>query len=238
MLLEVVYKPTSLFSLRKSDATNPAAKSLIAPSPYSIKMALINAAITFKSFDDDIFEMIKNLEIHYNLPDFICVNNCFVKNQSKYEIKTKKEDVNLEDIEGHAFKTTIGFREYVYYNDLVKILIKTEIKEKEKIDFLKSLLIRINYFGKRGCFFQFMEAKEYNDDRRPLGYSYIFDEVISAKHEKNMIIFKMDDVDKGAKFTNMNSYSREKAKRISKIYCFEYEQYRANKNFTLLRKIK
>jgi hypothetical protein len=238
MLLEVVYKPTSLFSLRRSDATNPAAKSLIAPSPYSIKMALINAAITFKSFDDDIFEMIKNLEIHYNLPDFICVNNCFVKNQSKYEIKTKKENVNLEDIEGYAFKTTIGFREYVYYNNLVKILIKTEIKEKKDIDFLKSLFMRVNYFGKRGSFFQFIEAKEYYDNKRPPGYSYIFDEIVSNNYGKNMIIFKMDDVDKEAKFANMNSYSGEKAKRVSKIYCFEYEQYRANKNFTLLRKIK
>ncbi|HHW57317.1 hypothetical protein [Thermoanaerobacter uzonensis] len=236
MFLEAVYKPTSLFSLRRSDATNPAAKSLIAPSPYSIKMALINAAITFKSFDDNIFEMIKNLEIHYNLPDYICINNCFVKNQSKYEIKTKKSDVDLEKIEGLAFKTTIGFREYVYYSDLIKILIR--VKREENIDFLKSLLMRINYFGKRGSFFQFIEAKEYIDNERPSGYSYIFDDAVLNNYNHNMIIFKMDDVDKNAKFDNMNSYSKEKAMRVSKIYCFEYEQYRANKNFTLLRKIK
>lgn len=145
--------------------------------------------------------------------------------------------MDLEEIAGCAFKTTIGFREYVYYSGLIKILIKFDGK-KENIDFLKLLLLRVNYFGKRGSFFQFIGVKEYDDNEKPSGYSYIFNDVVSNDYDKNMIIFKMDDVDKNAKFDNMDSYSKEKAMRVSKIYCFEYEQYRANKNFTLLRKIK
>ena len=46
MWLAVSYQPTSLFSLKLSSATNSAGKSLPVPSPYAVKMALLNAIIT------------------------------------------------------------------------------------------------------------------------------------------------------------------------------------------------
>jgi len=47
----VIYKPTALFSLKDSNATNSGAKSLFMPSPYSIKMAILNQAITLDGVD-------------------------------------------------------------------------------------------------------------------------------------------------------------------------------------------
>jgi len=38
------YQPTALFSLKISSATSSVGKTLIVPTPYSIKMALVDAA--------------------------------------------------------------------------------------------------------------------------------------------------------------------------------------------------
>jgi len=46
MQFSVKYMPTALFSLKDSNATNSGAKALFLPSPYAIKMAILNQAIT------------------------------------------------------------------------------------------------------------------------------------------------------------------------------------------------
>lgn len=47
----VKYLPTALFSLKDSNSTNSGAKSLFLPSPYSIKMALLNQIITIEGVE-------------------------------------------------------------------------------------------------------------------------------------------------------------------------------------------
>ncbi|EYE89418.1 hypothetical protein Q428_02925 [Fervidicella metallireducens AeB] len=208
MWLEVVYRPTSLFSLRKSEATNPAAKTLISPSPYSVKMALINACITFFSLDLALekFELIRDLEILFNLPQYFCINNSFVKIQKEPKVKEN----------GKAFQPTVAFREYIYYNDTVKIAFKTNNESEEK--FLKLLLMRINYFGKRGSFFQYSCYNSYTDEL-PDGYCYLFTKE-SIDDNKKKILIKMDDFSHEAKFENISNYSESKAMRDTKIFLF------------------
>ncbi len=225
MWLEVVYRPTSLFSLRRSDATNPAAKTLFSPSPYAVKMALLNVAITFFSIETALknFEFIKNLEIHFNLPKYLCANNCFIKIQK--EPKKAKP--------GIVFESTVAFREYVYFGNDIKIIFKLD--NISNVDFLKSLLIRINCFGKRGCFFQFIKFNLY--DVIPDGYSYLLTKD-SIEDGKEKILIKMDDFSKESTFLKVSTYSPESNNcRNSKIYCFNIKQLRANKNFTLYRKV-
>lgn len=224
MWLEVVYRPTSLFSLRKSDVTHPAAKTLISPSPYTIKMALINAAINFFSMDfaKENFNMIRDLEIQFSLPKYICVNNCFVKIQK--EPKEKKP--------GQAFQSTVAFREYIYYQDILKLLIR--VNEQNKTDILKSLFMRINYFGKRGCFFQFICFNEYKKYDLINNYSCIFSKNTIRPNTVGILI-SMDDFAKDATFNNADIYSKENAKREQKIYCFNIRQLKANRNYTLYK---
>ena len=45
MWLEVEYIPTSLFSFKDINATNTAARSLLIPTPFAVKMALISVCI-------------------------------------------------------------------------------------------------------------------------------------------------------------------------------------------------
>lgn len=236
MWLEAIYLPTTLFSLKSSSATNSAGKSLISPSPYSVKMALLNAAITFGSIElitdrkEENFRLIRDLEIRFALPEKIIVNNCFVKIQKaiRTDSQSKKDNPNLQ------FQSTVAFREYVYFNGEIKIAFKIKEPNLLSLEFLKKWLMRINYFGKKGCFFQFIGFNEF--EKLPKDYSSLLDDKICAG-----IMFPMDDVvkDKKVKFENMNNYSKSKnAKREEQIHIFPFELKTANKNFTHFEKFK
>ena len=44
MWLLAIYEATTLFSLKTSDATSSGGRTLLAPTPYAIKMGLLDAA--------------------------------------------------------------------------------------------------------------------------------------------------------------------------------------------------
>jgi len=232
MWLEIKYKPTTLFSLKMSSATSSAGKSLISPSPYTVKMALLNAIITYDSLEKakEKFELIRDLEMRFALPNRIVVNNCLIK------IVKDNDKVSPAIKKISPFKSTIAFREYVYVNNELKIAVKTKEREnpfiQSDLDFLKKWFMHINYFGKRGCFFQFISTEEINELSDE--YSKILDEGISAG-----IMFPMDDVDSNALFKNMDNYnfSTRDAKRVQHIHIFPFRQERADKIFTLYSKI-
>ena len=215
-----------------SGATNSAGKSLICPSPYSVKMALLNAIITYDSLETakDNFSFIRDLEMQFCLPNNIVVNNCLIK------IAKDNDKVSPAIKEINPFKSTIAFREYVYLCDEIRIAIRinsdTDLFVQDKIDFLQKWFMHINYFGKKGCFFQFISAEtidELSDD-----YSKILDNSFPAG-----IMFPMDDVNKTAQFNNLDNFdsSNKDAKRDKQIYIFRFHQVSSNKNYTFYRRI-
>lgn len=231
MWLEMKYKPTTLFSLKMSSATSSAGKSLISPSPYAVKMALLNAIITYDSLEKvkEKFELIRDLEMRFALPNRIVVNNCLIK------IVKDNDKVSPAIKKINPFKSTIAFREYVFVDNEIKIAVNIKDAEnpfvQSDLDFLKKWSMHINYFGKRGCFFQFISAEKINE--LPDEYSKILEEGISAG-----IMFPMDDVDSNVSFENMNNYNQKtKTKRVQQIHIFPFRQEKANKNFTLYSKI-
>lgn len=228
MWLIVKYLPTTLFSLRKSDATNTAAKSLIAPSPYSIKMALLNSIITFDSLKKakENFDFIKSLEIQYALSKYICINNCFIKIQKQPHSDKLKTNPSL------AFDSSIGFREYIFFNDKINIAFKIEHKEQK--GFLDMYLRKINYFGKRGCFFQYIESSIIQTKKLPTNYSDYFNKE-SLNLSIDGLIMKMDDFDPKVKFNEVNTFTNNKTKREERIYYFKYENIKSSKQYTLLK---
>jgi len=149
MWFEFVYQPTTLFTLKASDATNSAGKSLLSPSPYAVKMALLNAICTFDSVSaaaEQHFVLIRDLEIQFALPEYIAVNNCFIK-----IIKEDDHPRGPEDL----FKSTVAFREFVYFSGELKIAVKLPPNFiQSQIEFLKRYFVRINYFGKQASLYQ------------------------------------------------------------------------------------
>lgn len=233
MWIEVHYKPTTLFSMKLSSATNSAAKSLPCPSPYAVKMALLNAIITYESIDRVMkyFSLIRDMDMRFALPDKWVVNNCLVR-ILKDNDHAKPEEKILK-----PFKQTVAFREYVYLSDTLKIAIKLtqsqDMFRKVNVRLLEKWFSRINYFGKRGCFFQYEgydELSELSDD---------YSSIMGSETLAPGIMFPLDDVSGDAQLKNMNNfdYSTKDAKRIKRIYIFPYRQISVNKNYTCYERI-
>ncbi len=209
-----VFRPTTLFSLKDSNSTNSGAKTLFLPSPYAIKMALINQSITCDNIDFNdkkAFEKVRDAQISYYLAGNYCVNNCFIK-----ILRPKRDDV--------GFQETVAFREYIHISD--DIIIIFEVADETYKHFWQNYLHRISYFGKRGCFFQFIEYL----DNPPEPNVHEFNSAnISGM---SGLLQQYDDFDSKASFENINNYSVKPARRKQKIFILPLSFKKSSKNYT------
>jgi len=154
MWLVIRYLPTTLFSLRYSAATSTGAKSLLIPSPYTIKMALLVTAVRWHGIDvaRREFQTIRDLcPIRIRPSRYAVANRCFLRYQKPCEDKAKGSKDREPPI---GYQSTVGFREYVYLHGPFEVAcpVKNEVQGRH----LLGLAARVNYFGKRGSFVQFV----------------------------------------------------------------------------------
>ncbi len=144
--LIAIYQPVGLFSLKHGDATSTGGKSLLVPTPFAIRTALLDVAIRVKGVDygEEVFGVIKALHLAIRPPERVVVTNLFVK-ILKPE-RDKESDRSLQ--------RTIAFREYVQLSGNLALAFGGEDKALEAVT---ELLSHITYFGKRGSFFQLMQ---------------------------------------------------------------------------------
>lgn len=218
MKFSVVFRPTSLFSLKSSNATNSGAKSLFLPSPYSIKMAILNQAITVGGDLEKLsikkskeFAYIRDTRIEYYIPNgsFFSVNNSFVK-----ILKPARE--------GGGFQQTVAFREYIHIHGDIELIFN--VKDEEAKAYFKQYLHRINYFGKKGCFFQFINYSDSPNDPNV--------QVFSAENLHPGLIEEYDDIDISATFENVDNFSAKTTKREKLILTLPLENFSSSKSFS------
>ncbi len=156
------YQPTSLFSLKHGDATSTGGKSLLVPTPFAIRMALLDAAIRVRGVRDgpQAFESIKALRLAISPPERVAVTSLFAK-----VLKPEREKETER-----AMQRTIAFREYVHLQGTLALALGGDPVHLEKVS---PLLPHLSYLGKRGSFFQLLappETVETEDDRPPEGF--------------------------------------------------------------------
>jgi len=212
MKFSAIFRPTALFSLRDSNSTSSGAKSLFLPSPYAIKMAFLSQAISLggEDFNENKrrFEIVRDAVISYHIKGNFCVNNCFIKIQ-------KQRD-------NEPFKSTVSFREYVFLDDEIEIIF--DVKNNEESIFLKQYIHTINYFGKRGCFFQFVK---YNDNPNDSNVK-----IFNVKKLSFGILQEYDDFDKKHTFDNVNSYCEAKTNREKILWVLPLKSESSSKSYT------
>jgi hypothetical protein len=154
MWLAVDYEMVSAFSLRPSNTTSNGGKSLLSPTPYAIKMALLDRAIRQSGLDfgQALFPLIRDLNIWLHLPRAVAVNRTFQKVLRSWDRKD-------------GWTSTISQREYCFHAGNLGLLLSSPAGEGDSppLDDLIPLLMSINYFGRRGSFAQYLEAKIYID---------------------------------------------------------------------------
>ncbi|ELS04221.1 hypothetical protein Xen7305DRAFT_00039490 [Xenococcus sp. PCC 7305] len=206
--LTVHYQPVSLFSLKRSDATSMAAKSNLVPTPYSIQMALLKVLIEsqgnehkedFEEWIESEFKWIKDLDIYIQPPKQLIVNRNGYKlrywNQQAdkdYRKANNKQPPNIMPMQGGFV-----FREWIYMQGNLSIC----CGETEKLDELEKLFSLINFFGKKGCFFQYLP----NETQKTEQPQYQTDMTNS------FTVQPMDKLGRKSTFNRINPYSSEKA---------------------------
>lgn len=148
MWLSVTFQPIGLFSLRPFNSTSSGGKTLLVPTPFAFKMALLD--VLWREQGDAVvqarWQTIRDAAVAIRLPPRLVVNNTFVK-----ILRTKKKGPSDDNGTGliTPLTNTIAYREYVTYNGTIGIALRGE-----GIETLLPALTHINYLGKRGGFMQ------------------------------------------------------------------------------------
>lgn len=237
MWLIVEYQPVTLFSFRSGVATSSGAKTLFLPTPFAIRMALLDATIrTEGSVAGPVaFEWIKELSIAVRPPRRVVVTNLFAK---ILKPTRKKESEKAMD-------QTLAFREYVHLEGTVSLAFNVS---EDYADELGSLLTQINYFGKRGSFFQLIpqmkKVMELPADFVSLNGAYIEGMKVNGEWPRAFklgLIQMMDDWGESLTFDKANIYTDKKIvvgkDRVRKGIVLPYQLVRSSKSFSYYERI-
>jgi hypothetical protein len=145
-----------------SQTTNKGGKTLLTPTQYATKMALIDACfrkesgVTARDLAIRVFNVIKARNICFRPPPQAVVQNTFIK------ILDIERDGTL------PFKQTIAYREFVIFSggELEVALDATGIESPE-LPLIENLFWHVNSIGKRGSFWQCVDVRQEHSELRP-----------------------------------------------------------------------
>lgn len=143
------YQPVSLFSLKHGEATSTGGKSLLVPTPFAVRTALLDAAIRVwgVAHGPQAFAAIKALRLALQPPQRAAVTSLFVK------VLKPERDPERD----RAMQQTIAFRECVHLVGTLGLALGGEPAHLEQV---APLLPHLSYLGKRGSFFQLLAPPE------------------------------------------------------------------------------
>jgi hypothetical protein len=207
--LTVQYQPVSLFSLKRSDATSMAARSNLVPTPYAIKMALLKVILeaqkpkrleNFESWINLEFNWIRDLQIYVLPPERLIVN----RNGYKLRYWNQQADKDYRKAHAKAAPPILPMQEGFVFREWVHLVGNLTLccGATDRIDDLIQLFSQINYFGKRGCFFQFLPEATCESD---------LPDIVPSMMD-GFTMQPMDDLGHQATFNRINPYSTEKVR--------------------------
>ena len=153
------YLPVSFFSLKPANATSSGGKTLLIPTPYAIKMALLSSVIRSRGLveGERLFPFLRDLALSLEPPETILVMKSFSKIRRELKDKNNAEKAQrAREKKEYPLQPTIAYREYVRYQGPLRLACQLP-DESELSEILPDALMQINYLGKRGGFLQIME---------------------------------------------------------------------------------
>lgn len=237
MWLIAEYEAVTLFSLKLSSATASGGKTLLVPTPYAIKMALLDAACRIHgvAVAEQMWEQIRDLPIALRAVEQVVVTNLF---QKVLKLKPRRGEVDLDDPDAGPFQRTIGYREYAQWVGTLGIAFDVN----EPTDWLSDLLLNVNYLGKRGGFVQFVPPLQVANE---LPANFVHATTEQMAFVVNGVLQVLDDCAPSLTFAKANIYNRESRDRIRRgkervtrhIVLPNYRMTRSSKSFSLYERI-
>lgn len=221
--IQATYQPTTLFSLRPSWATTSGGKSLLLPSPYALKMAVLDVAIRTSGLPqaEKAWPWVRDMDIAIQLPAQIVVTNLFAK-----ILRARRNPPAPGSADAGPFQKTIAYREYVYHPAPITLAFAVPDKQAAQ---LRDWLTQINYLGKRGGFVQLLAPPSPIPDLAD--FTILTADVTTFP--LNGLVQQLDDCDPKMKFVEANIYESKKPKRVVRHVVLPYQLAKSSRTYSL-----
>lgn len=258
------YNPTTLFSLRPALSTSSGGQTLVVPTPYALKMALLDAAIRCWGLEQGMvwFPALRDLQVAVEGPKRLVVNNMFIKIQ---RLRKNGPSMEMQDMGIVApMQATIAFRSFVQFAGPIRIALSPgEEKPKEAVTGKRkvheapiaappigALMAQVNYMGKRGGFFQLAgvptemkDLPEYpsvDDDNRMAGFVRL-NGPQSDTFPLEGLMQVLDDCASHLSFAKVDIYSGQSMQvgkdRVLRHVTLPYRQVRSSHRYQVYERI-
>ena len=195
------YLPVTLFSLKMSRATSTAGKTLLIPTPYAVKMAVVDAALRHGLVADpeDLVRALGKVGLRIGVPVQACTTGTIQSVRQETRDVERKRSPKLP-----WYRSTIAMREFVHYQGELRLAFGLESCMPDLIAVLIAAAPAINYLGKRGSFFQYLGCARQPDlDATFTKPSDDTERDVAAAGQRATL----DDFGSGACFEALNSFS-------------------------------
>ena len=229
------YRPVGLFSLKHALATSSGGKSLLVPTPFALKMALLDAACRRYGVSQakEMWPSLRDLSIALLPPKRAIVTNLFTR-----VLKPRRNPAKPGTAHAGPLGKTIAFREYVWNEgDLV---IAFGLVNEERAPELGELFLQINYLGKRGGFVQLMRPPQLVE-RLPVGLVSLNPSGDQTAFDSRGLLQMLDDCGPKMTFEHADIYSGKRVtlgkERVLRHVVLPYRLVRSSKSYSLYERI-
>lgn len=234
MWLITEFEAASLFSLKMSSATSSGGKTLLVPTPFAVKMALLDAAFRTRGANEAerVWEKICALDIALRPSARVVVTNLFQK-----VLRPRGKQAALEGTDAGPFQKTIGYREYAQWVGALGIAFQVENRQDN--EWLIDLLLHVNYLGKRGGFVQWLAPGRWDET---LPSDFIEATKVQKEFSLDGTLQVLDDSAAGLDFERVNIYDasplRKQDRVLRQIILANFRMTRSSKAFSLYERIE
>jgi len=232
MWVSAEYEATALFTLKPALATSSGGKTLLVPTPYSIKMALLDVACRLEGVEaaTAFWEVLAGATVAlYPAPEVV-VNNTFTK-----VLRQRRNESEEGEQHGGFFGKTIAYREYAYLEGIFGIAL--EVDSTDDAERIARWLININYLGKRGGFIQ-VQALPTVSEFLTEGYIPITGDI--AGMAMDSLLTQLDDSAPDLSFERVSVYSKDGMTlgkhRLLKHVALPYRRVGSSRSYTHYRR--
>lgn len=193
------YESTALFTLKPATATASGGRTLPVPTPFAIKMALLDAVCRVEGVEvaERVWEWLNACRVALRPSQRLVVNNTFIK-----ILRPRRTPATPGGADAGFFQRTITYREYAYLDGEFSIAL--EVQTAEQAQRIAGWLAYINYLGKRGGFVQLQDTPQVSEGLD--GRFLIVGEPLNT-FDMEALLIQLDDTSAALTFEKANIYS-------------------------------
>lgn len=207
MWLIAEYEATSLFTLKAAAATSSGAKTLLVPTPYVVKMALLDVACRAEGEPEgrQAWNWLRELTTGIRPAERAVVTNLFEK-----VLKPRRSEAPEGSADQGPYQRTIAYREYVQLSGSLGIALGGP-EDRVPVEQLARWMAGIGYLGRRGSFVQ-IQAEPRVMDVLPRGFVAVGGER-SVEIPREGVLQMLDECDPTVPFDRVSTFSDKSIRR-------------------------